>query len=62
MEMKEKYVVVKAENGYFVEVECEGMNRRIVCTTDDELRSFMTKTLFAELKSLNMVNITTEYL
>lgn len=61
--MKENYVIYKAENGYYVDVcDEEGNERKVVCTTDDELRAFMTRTVFAELKNLSMLNVNINYL
>lgn len=60
--MKEGYRITKAENGYFIEVFDEENNiRRVVCTTDDELRALMTKTLFAELRACPSVNVNMEW-
>lgn len=61
--MKENYVIYKAENGYYVEAHDEdGNQRKVVYTTDDELRAFMTKTVFTELRNLSMLNVSISYL
>lgn len=61
--MKEDYVIYKAENGYYVVAhDNDGDERKVVCTTDDELRAFMTKTVFAELRNLSMLNVNISYL
>lgn len=62
--MKENFCIRKAENGYYVEVynETDGSARKMVFTSDEELSKFLTLTIFAELKELNMLNVTMDYL
>ena len=64
MEMKENYNIRKAENGYYVEVynEDEASERKVVFTTVDELRNFMTATLMSELNKFDCVNVTMDWL
>ena len=59
--MTERYYVVKAENGYYVNVECEGMSRDFIFQDEYDLHEFMTKTLMAELKEKGKVNVYTSY-
>lgn len=62
--MREKYCIKKADNGYYVEVynEYDDSERNMVFTSDEELAKFLTLTIFAELKELNMLNVTMDYL
>ena len=62
--MKEKYCIKKAENGYYVEVynEDDGSERKRVFTSNEELARFLSLTIFAELKELDMLNVTMDYL
>lgn len=62
--MKENYNIRKAENGYYVEVynEDEASERKVVFTTVDELRNFMTATLMSELNKFDCVNVTMDWL
>ena len=55
--MTERYYVVKAENGYYVNVECEGVTRDVIFQDECDLHEFMTKTLMAELKEKGKVNV-----
>lgn len=57
--MTERYYVVKAENGYYVSVECEGVARDVIFEDECDLHEFMTKTLMAELKEKGKVNVYT---
>lgn len=59
--MTERYYVVKAENGYYVNVECEGTSRDVILEDECDLHEFMTKTLMAELKEKGKVNVYTSY-
>lgn len=59
--MTERYYVVKAENGYYVSVECEGVTRGFIFEDECDLHEFMTKTLMAELKEKGEVNVYASY-
>lgn len=59
--MTERYYVVKAENGYYVSVECEGVTRDVIFQDECDLYEFMTKTLMAELKEKGKVNVYASY-
>lgn len=59
--MTEHYYVVKAENGYYVSVECEGVTRDVIFEDECDLHEFMTKTLMAELKEKGKVNVYESY-
>lgn len=59
--MKEKYYIIKADNGYYVEVIFEDTTRRMVFERIEEFREFMTKTLMSELNTLGSINVTTDY-
>lgn len=62
--MREKYCIKKAENGYYVEVynENDGSERKRVFTSNEELARFLSLTIFSELKELDMLNVTMDYL
>ncbi len=59
--MTEHYYVVKAENGYYVSAECEGVTRDVIFEEEYDLHEFMTKTLMAELKEKGKVNVYASY-
>lgn len=65
--MKENYHIVKAENGYLVEVYCEDnindcSHRKMIVMYENDFREFMTKTIMAELKNFGSLNVTMDYL
>ena len=62
--MREKYCIKKAENGYYVEVynENDSSERKRVFTSNEELARFLSLTIFSELKELDMLNVTMDYL